>query len=253
MKSVGLVNLQQINYTCYHSNQTETPNNKPGLLKSSQIPTSIDWRVWGYGKNIKNQGGCGSCYAFSAIGTIEAHYKRKHQRDEEFSEQQIVDCTSKYGNGGCSGGWMHNSFNYIKDFGGINLEREYPYEYKVGQCRASDKKYSPLANFVMIPRDNEEALANAVATIGPVAVAYDASTREFMQYLGGIYDSPNCQKTRTTHAVIVLGYGTQNGVDYWIIKNSWGSGWGEKGYFRMKRNTGNRCGVATASSYPVVA
>ncbi|EGC39810.1 hypothetical protein DICPUDRAFT_74639 [Dictyostelium purpureum] len=228
MKSSVLVDLQQVNYICYHSNQTETPTNKPGLLKSLGRPASIDWRVWGYGKNVKNQGGCGSCYSFSAIGTLESHYKRKYGIDEEFSEQQIRILV-------------------------VNRAKDYPYEATVKGCRARNEKYSSILSFAMIKRHDEEDLADVVATIGPVAVAYDASTREFQYYNGGIYYSANCDKYRTTHAVVVLGYGTENGIDYWIIKNSWGPEWGEKGYFRMRRNIGDKCGIATSSSYPVVA
>ncbi|EGC39809.1 hypothetical protein DICPUDRAFT_26246, partial [Dictyostelium purpureum] len=223
MKSSVLVDLQQVNYTCYHSNQTETPTNKPGLLKSYQRPYSIDWRDRGIGKNVKNQGECGSCYAFSAIGTLEAHYKNKNGMDEEFSEQQIVDCTGTYNNGGCSGGWMHNAFKYIVE-NGIKRAIDYPYEGRLYKCRALFKNYSPISSYSMIKQHDENHLADVVSLFGPVAVAYDASTPEFKYYKSGIYDSASCDKYRTTHAVVVLGYGTEKGVDYWIIKNSWVSG-----------------------------
>lgn len=113
---------------------------------------------------------------------------------------------------------MHNCFRYIKE-NGINHQSTYPYENKVGQCRYNSRDTQlRISNFVMIEQHNEEALADTVASVGPVSVAYDASTREFMYYLKGIYYSDNCSKYRTTHAVVVVGYGNENGVDFWIIK-----------------------------------
>ncbi|KAM9999217.1 hypothetical protein ACTFIZ_002783 [Dictyostelium cf. discoideum] len=245
-KSYLINPLLSVNKVCQESSSNITTDNKPpksGLLKWSR-PASIDWRTWGMVNKVKNQGGCGSCYTFSAVGALESHYFRKYNTMLDLSEQNLVDCTSKYGNGGCSGGWMHNCFKYILENGGINQQHNYLYEARVGQCRYNSRDaQSRLSKYVMIPRDDEEALADAVASVGPVSVAYDASTREFMYYQGGIYHSENCDKFRTTHAVVVVGYGTESGVPYWTIKNSWGEAWGEKGYFRMRRNTNNKCGV----------
>ncbi|KAF2070844.1 hypothetical protein CYY_007830, partial [Polysphondylium violaceum] len=246
------------NQTDTPSPTTPTPNSKPkaSLTENAKWsrPSRIDWRDWGMVNRVKNQGSCGSCYTFSAVGALESHYFRKTSKMLDLSEQQLVDCTGNYGNGGCSGGWMHNCYKYIQENGGINQQHIYPYQGTVGQCRyRSDYASAKVSSYVMIPRHDENALADAVASVGPVAVAYDASTREFMYYQKGIYYSENCDKYRTTHAVVVVGYDSENGVDYWSIKNSWGDGWGEKGYFRMRRNIGDKCGVATASSYPVVA
>ncbi|KAM9999218.1 hypothetical protein ACTFIZ_002784 [Dictyostelium cf. discoideum] len=146
---------------------------------------------------------------------------------------------------------MHNCFKYILENGGINQQHNYPYEAIGGQCRYNSRDaQSKLSKYVIVPQDDEEALADAVASVGPVSVAYDASTREFMYYQGGIYHSENCDKFRTTHAVVVVGYGTESGVPYWTIKVRIHGG--EKGYFRMRRNTNNKCGAVTMSSYPIV-
>ncbi|KAF2070206.1 hypothetical protein CYY_008467, partial [Polysphondylium violaceum] len=170
-----------------------------------------------------------------------------------FSEQELLDCSSRYGNSGCSGGWMHNCFRYIQENRGISQEKDYPYVGRVEHCLAFGKiKHAPISRYDMIPQHNENNLADVVAFHGPVSVAYDASTREFMYYTKGIYFSESCDQNRVTHAVVAVGYGTENGVDYWILKNSWGADWGEKGFFRMKRNTGDKCGIATASSYPTL-
>ncbi|KAM9950034.1 hypothetical protein ACTFIT_011263 [Dictyostelium discoideum] len=260
-KAYSINPLLSVNKVCQESSSSSSSNittdepSKSRLLKWSR-PISIDWRTWGMVSKVKNQGSCGSCYAFSTVGALESHYYRKNNRMLDLSEQNLVDCTAsnKYRNGGCSGGWMHNCYSYIQENGGINQESTYPYEGKFGQCRYnSGDAQSRISKFVMIKQHDEEDLADTVASVGPVSVAYDASTREFMYYSRGIYYSDNCNKYRTTHAVVVVGYDNENGVDYWIIKNSWGAKWGENGYFRMRRNIGDRCGIATASSYPVVA
>ncbi|KAF2070480.1 hypothetical protein CYY_008205 [Polysphondylium violaceum] len=240
------------------TNQTATPppssKLKTSLTENAKWvrPMNIDWRVWGFVSSVKDQGGCGSCYAFSAVGALESQYFRINQRMLDFSEQELVDCSSIYGNSGCRGGWMHNCFRYIQNYG-ISLESSYPYEDKVSQCRAfGNKKEVKIQIYVMIPQHDENALADAVATDGPVSVAYDASAREFMYYTKGIFFSESCNQKIVTHAVVAVGYGTENGVDYWILKNSWGANWGEQGYFRMKRNTEDKCGIAIAASYPLL-
>ncbi|KAN0009255.1 hypothetical protein ACTFIU_006530 [Dictyostelium citrinum] len=252
--------LLSINKVCQESQSSSSPSNsttnnksaKTGLSPSFSRPNSIDWRLYNKVNLVKNQGSCGSCYAFSAVAALESHYAIRNNRMIDLSEQNLVDCTVKYGNGGCNGGWMHTCFKYVVENGGINQQHNYPYKGRVGECTYDYKDTSSrISNFVIIPRNDENALADAVAAVGPVSIAYDASTVEFMYYKGGIYHSKDCQRTRTTHAVLVVGYGSENGVDYWILKNSWGPGWGERGFFRMRRNTGNQCGVATLSSYPV--
>jgi len=219
-----------------------------------RAPQSVNWVEKGHVKHVKNQGSCGSCYAFASAAALEAQHARKHGGAVDLSEQQLVDCTVNMGNGGCSGGWMHTCFKHVQDQGGINTQRNYPYESKAGACRY--KAHDPackVTSHVRIPYGDERALQEAVASVGPVTIAYDASTREFGSYQSGIYQSANCQPQRTSHAVLVVGYGTEGGVDYWLCKNSWGASWGLKGYFKMARNKNNHCGVCTAASYPVVA
>ncbi|KAN0028681.1 hypothetical protein ACTFIV_010530 [Dictyostelium citrinum] len=251
--------LLSINKVCQESQSpssnstTDNKSAKAGISPSFAIPNSIDWRLYGKVNSVKNQGGCGSCYAFSAVAALESHYAIKYNRMLDLSEQNLVDCTVKYGNGGCGGGWMHTCFKYVIENGGINQQHNYRYKGRVGECTYNNIDSNARASkYVLILRNDENSLANAIATVGPVSVAYDASTIEFMYYKSGIYHSKDCNKDRTTHAVLVVGYGSENGVDFWIIKNSWGLGWGEQGYFRMRRNTGNKCGVATLSSYPVL-
>jgi cathepsin L len=169
------------------------------------------------------------------------------------SEQQIVDCTGEYGNGGCSdvpGSWMHTAFKWLQEKGGSVAQASYPYTGTVGACRsASMPRAAYVQKYYRTPAGDEKALVDAVATTGTVSIAFNAGTTQFAYYHGGILDVANCGN-QPTHAALVVGYGTENGQDFWILKNSWGTSWGEAGYFRMARGK-NMCGIADWASYPV--
>lgn len=150
---------------------------------------------------------------------------------------------------------MDYAFQYIKSNHGIDTEKSYPYEGKVGKCRYTSKNTGATdSGFVDIPSGNEEKLKQAVATIGPVSVAIDASHPTFQFYSEGVYDEPDCNSTELDHGVLVVGYGVddETNEEYWLVKNSWGRAWGQGGYIKMSRNKENQCGIATAASYPLV-
>lgn len=218
------------------------------------IPNATDWRPVGAVTAVKDQLGCSSCWAFAATGALEGQYFFKTGRLVSFSEQNLIDCSSSHGNTGCVGGWAHDAFQYIQDNGGIESDETYPYDGVDNTCKYNPTNSITTVNgFEMISDGDELKLAEAIATVGPIAVAIDSNHTSFQHYAGGIYYEPECSSELFTHMVLAVGYGTdENGLDYYIMKNSWNDGWGLNGYIKMIRNNNNNCGVASRASFPIV-
>jgi len=212
-------------------------------------PESIDWVALGAVTGVKDQGSCGSCWAFSTTGALEGAYFVSNGTLLSLSEQMLVDCDTT--DDGCAGGLMDDAFGWIETDGGICSEASYSYVGVDGSCEASCAKAVTLSGFVDVASGDEDALKAAVA-MQPVSVAIEADQAVFQLYASGVLDSTACGTT-LDHGVLVVGYGTTtNATDYWYVKNSWGTSWGMDGYLMMARGE-NMCGIAEEPSYPVGA
>jgi len=217
------------------------------------LPTSVDWVTAGAVTPIKNQGDCGSCWAFSTTGSVEGIHFIKSGTLVSLSEQQLVDCSGAEGNQGCNGGLMDYAFEYIIKNGGICSEASYPYTGTDGKCKSSScTSAATITGYSDIPTNNDNALQTAAAQ-QPVSVAIEADQNCFQFYSSGVLNCPTCG-TNLDHGVLVVGYGTSGSTPYYLVKNSWGTSWGEQGYVQMLRGssagTSGECGILLAASYP---
>ncbi|CAH1110214.1 unnamed protein product [Psylliodes chrysocephalus] len=231
------------------SNKPKIMANVQEFSKDLKVPDSINWLEKGAVLPIRDQGDCGSCWAFSSVATIEGQNAIKNNVSIVLSPKQLVDCSNSYGNGGCNGGNQFLAYTYIANFG-IQSESSYPYSTEKTECKYSaDDVATQISGYRRI-QENEEDLKAAVGTIGPISVTILADTLKL--YAGGIYDDAEaCSGIYVNHGVVVIGYGTEEGIDYWLIKNSWGTSWGESGYLRLHRNY-SVCGILLQMTYPVL-
>ena len=225
---------------------SQAPKNVEYINTLSQT-AGIDWRTKGAVNPIKNQGQCGSCWAFSAIAATEAAYAIAGNTLTSFSEQQLVDCSTSQGNHGCNGGWMDYAFTYLKAKG-AQTEASYPYTARDGTCKYdAGKSVKAVGGFVDVAHNSATQLQVA-ANKSVVSIAIDAYG--IMQYKSGIFNG-SCA-TALNHGVAVVGYGTEGTTPYWIVRNSWGTGWGDQGYFKLFRQADGQagvCGMYLACSY----
>jgi len=211
---------------------------------------AVDWRTKGCVNDIKDQGQCGSCWAFSTIQSVEGCYAAKNGKLFSLSEKQLVDCCTACS--GCDGGLMTAAMDWVikHENGGFMSEDDYPYKPYEGNCLFDASKVKvTIQGYKEIAEGSEDDLAAKCASQGPIAIAIDASNWSFQMYSGGIYDESSCSPYNLDHGVGCVGYGKEGSTAYWIVRNSWGEDWGEKGYIRMIKGN-NQCGEATMACYP---
>ena len=236
-----------------HEDPMPDPRVKHYTPSTTALPNSVDWRKKGIVTKVKRQQPCNSCWAFSATGALEGQHALSTGKLVSLSEQNLIDCLQQKGYVGCcTGGWPHWAFEYIIN-NGIATEASYPYVGKDGVCRFNASNVGATCkDYTFLPQGDENALTNAIATVGPISVIIDASHDSFRMYRSGVYYEPKCSQTNLTHAVLVVGYGVKNNQEVYIVKNSWGPTWGVRGYMYMSRNCNNHCGIASMASYPKV-
>ncbi|PKA49954.1 Cysteine proteinase 2 [Apostasia shenzhenica] len=212
-------------------------------LAEAVLPETKDWRDDGIVSPVKDQGHCGSCWTFSTTGALEAAYTQLTGKGISLSEQQLVDCAVAFNNFGCNGGLPSQAFEYIKYNGGLDTEETYPYQGVNGICNFKAENVGvKVIDSVNITLGAEDELKQAVALVRPVSVAFEV-VKPFKLYKKGVFSSNTCGSSPmdVNHAVLAVGYGVENGIPYWLIKNSWGAEWGDNGYFKMEFGK-NMCG-----------
>jgi C1A family cysteine protease len=229
----------------------------------STLASDIDWVAKGAVTGVKDQGQCGSCWSFSTTGALEGAYYNKYGSLKAFSEQNLVDCDNRSGNPkgtdmGCNGGLMDSAFSWTMKNGGLCTEEAYPYTAKNGDCAQSkcsvDANVAPKSYSDVTP--NSDSAMMSALNLGPVSIAIEADQATFQSYKSGVFTA-NCG-TSLDHGVLAVGYGTDaaSGLDFYKVKNSWGTSWGEAGYIRMVRGGSTQkqgqCGMLSEPSYPVL-
>jgi C1A family cysteine protease len=234
-------------YTGFRANSERTEEYLPETNQDE-----VDWvKKGGVVNPMKNQANCGSCWAFSAVSAVESVVAIKTQKLLDLAEQQLVDCGIETGNHGCSGGWMDYAFKYIQNRG-IMATKDYPYTARDGKCQYDATKVAArITGFTDVPASNCAQLLTAIAK-NPTSVAVAANA--MMSYKSGVFDNPNCG-TGLNHGITAEGYGKDaaSGKDFYLVRNSWGTSWGEAGYIRMSRSVQTStgiCGICMVASYP---
>jgi C1A family cysteine protease len=260
-----LSGMDVVDYTRFlgYNGKREVRLNAVRAREVGDLAASVDWVSAGAVTPVKDQGQCGSCWSFSTTGALEGAYFVKNGKLVSFSEQQLVDCDNFRNGGrdqGCNGGLMDNAFAWITKNGGLCLESDYKYESGVSQTEGTCEKScsvvsgSKIAKYVDVPV-SDDAQMMAALMVQPVAIAIEADQRDFQLYKSGVFTGA-CG-TNLDHGVLAVGYGVENGSDYYMVKNSWGTTWGDGGYIKLGRgktyNGGDgQCGMLLSASYPVL-
>lgn len=201
----------------------------------NQKADAFDWEKQKKISRVKNQGSCGSCWAFSTTGAVEAMLQIRHNKSVVLSEQQLIDCSTS--NGGCNGGLMSNAIDDINIMGGLYEEKDKPYTGRKNKCTLNYKKLVPETSYLeysFIPPHDVPEIKYRLIHDGPLCSAVEVDPFHFVFYKEGIYDEKPKQHHRPDHAVLLVGFNETHTTPYWRIKNSWGTTWGENGYMRLR-------------------
>jgi len=213
----------------------------------ADVPVNdIDWTSKGAVTPVKDQAQCGSCWAFSTTGSMEGAVQIATGQLRSLSEQQLVDCAGSSGNQGCNGGLMDDAFNWIVSHRGLGSESSYPYTARDGTCK-DVQSVSTISSYSDVQQGSEDALGVALQK-QPISIAIEADQSSFQMYKSGVFQGP-CG-TQLDHGVLLVGVGSEGGVQYWRVKNSWGASWGDNGYIRIAKGK-NLCGLSNMASFPV--
>jgi cathepsin L len=218
-------------------------------LPTDNLTAKADWRDKMNG--VKNQGQCGSCWAFSAVGALEGLHSVKKGQLHNLSEQELVDCSGSYGNMGCNGGLMDYAFKYVIDNKGLASQQDYPYKGVDQSCKTGKARNAPITGFTDVTVNSAAALKAAIAQ-QPVSVAIEADTFTFQAYTSGVINDDSCG-TQLDHGVVAVGYDDAANPPYYLVRNSWGTSWGDKGHVMIGIQDGEGiCGIQMAASYPTL-
>jgi len=238
--------------------QVETVADEVASPNEKKADFAFSWVTQGRVAPVEDQGQCGCCWAFGAAGALTSALAiARNSAPVQMSEQYLIDCSTTYPNDGCGGGWPDTAFASVQA-SGIPTENGYTAFSASGPntCDAPNGGCPGgmrISGYTDVTSGSESALLTAVETVGPITVGINAGLQSFQMYTSGIYDDPDCDSYSIDHAVLVVGAGTLNGQDYWLVKNSWSTEWGDNGYIMMARNAGNLCGIASYASYPTGA
>jgi len=251
--------MSDAEYEARNGDRGEIENNSPLRVGNYEnLAETMDWRERGAVSSVKDQGHCGSCWAFGATGALEGQQFINYGNLPELANQQLVSCDTQ--SSGCNGGLSYKSYRYVAENNGIDTDTNWPYTARDDPCdhekETDGKDIGATSSGEVHLAENETALKEGVANVGPIQVSIYASLSSFKNYAGGVYDDPACVDNRN-HAVLVVGYGELDGRPTWIIKNSWGQDWGDKGYIQFLRDHPTlpygMCGLAHHAYYPAKA